>query len=48
MRVSISEDNLEFFEALASPVRLKIIGCLSKRSMNIKELAENVGVSSAS
>ena len=47
MRVSISEDNLEFFEALASPVRLKIIGCLSKRSMNIKELAENVGVSSA-
>ena len=40
MRVSISEDNLEFFEALASPVRLKIIGCLSKRSMNIKELAE--------
>ena len=47
MRVSISEDNLEFFEALASPVRLKIIGCLSKRSMNIKELAESVGVSSA-
>ena len=47
MIVSISEDNLEFFEALGSPVRLKIIGCLSKRSMNIKELAESVDVSRA-
>lgn len=47
MRISISEENLEFFEALASPVRLKIIGCLTKHSMNIKELAENIGVSSA-
>lgn len=42
-----SEDNLAFFEALASPVRLKIIRCLSSRTMNIKELAQEIGVSSA-
>jgi predicted transcriptional regulator len=42
-----SEDNLVFYEALASPVRLKIIKCLSNRTMNIKELAEEIGISSA-
>lgn len=42
-----SEDNLVFYEALASPVRLKIIRCLSNRTMNIKELADEIGVSSA-
>jgi predicted transcriptional regulator len=43
----VSEDNLDFYEALASPVRLKVIRCLSYRTMNIKELAEEIGVSSA-
>lgn len=47
MRISITEENLDFFEALASPVRLKIIACLAKNSMNIKDLAQSVGVSSA-
>lgn len=42
-----SEENLVFYEALASPVRLKIIRCLSNRKMNIKELAKEIGVSSA-
>ncbi|QHQ59551.1 helix-turn-helix domain-containing protein [Anaerocolumna sedimenticola] len=42
-----SEENLIFFEALASPVRIKIIKCLSKKNMNIKELADEIGVSSA-
>lgn len=42
-----SEKNLVFYEALASPVRLKIIRCLSNKKMNIKELAEEIGVSSA-
>lgn len=42
-----SEKNLVFYEALASPVRLKIIRCLSNRKMNIKELAKEIGVSSA-
>lgn len=42
-----SEKSLVFFEALASPVRLKIIRCLCKKRMNIKELAQEIGVSSA-
>lgn len=39
-------ENADFFAALASDVRLKIIQLLSKDELNIKELAEKVGVSS--
>lgn len=47
MVVNISEDELSFFEALASPVRIRIIQRLARGDANIKELAEYIGVSSA-
>lgn len=47
MNLDITEKSLPFYEALASNVRLKIIRLLAKRSMNIRELAEAVGLSSA-
>ena len=47
MKIKISEKHLPVFEALASGVRLKIINLLSQRSMNIKELAQNLSLSSA-
>lgn len=47
MNLLVSEENLPFFEALASSVRIEIIKCLSSKEMNIKELAEAVGISSA-
>jgi len=47
MHIQVTEENLPFFEALASPVRIKIIHLLSQRDANVKELAEAVGVSSA-
>lgn len=39
-------ENADFFRALASDVRLEIIQLLSKDELNIKELAEAIGVSS--
>ncbi len=47
MKTDISEKWLPVYEALASSVRLKIIQLLSKKSMNIKELAGELGLSSA-
>jgi predicted transcriptional regulator len=47
MDLDISEKSLPVYEALASSVRLNIIRLLSKRSMNIREIAEAVGLSSA-
>ncbi|WP_088105343.1 ArsR/SmtB family transcription factor [Halalkalibacter urbisdiaboli] len=47
MQLDISTQSLPVYEALASKVRLTVIQCLSKRSMNIKELADAVGLSSA-
>jgi len=38
---------LPLYEALASPVRLAIIDLLASNSMNVKELAEALGLSSA-
>ena len=38
---------LPLYEALASEVRLRMIECLAVRPMNVKELAEAVGLSSA-
>ncbi|WP_040949703.1 ArsR/SmtB family transcription factor [Gorillibacterium massiliense] len=47
MNLDISEKSLPVYEALASSVRLNIIQLLAKRSMNIRELAEALGLSSA-
>jgi predicted transcriptional regulator len=47
MNLDISDKSLPVYEALASTVRLKIIRLLAKKSMNIRELAEAVGLSSA-
>lgn len=47
MQIRLTEENLPFFEALASPVRIRIIHYLSRRDANIKELAEAMGISSA-
>ncbi len=46
MIITPTPENVAFFDALASDVRLKIIQLLSKEDLNIKELAERVGVSS--
>lgn len=46
MIISPSPENIAFFGALASDVRLQIIQLLSKEELNIKELAEKIGVSS--
>ncbi|MGK4179605.1 ArsR/SmtB family transcription factor [Lapidilactobacillus dextrinicus] len=47
MELDISSTSLPVYEALASDVRLKIIQLLSKRKMNIKELAQALNISSA-
>lgn len=47
MKINTSENWLPVYEALASKVRLKLIGLLAGKSMNIKELAGEMGLSSA-
>ena len=47
MQLDISESSLVVYEALASDVRLKIIQLLSNKKMNVKELASELGLSSA-
>lgn len=47
MKINVSEKWLPIYEALASEVRIRIINLLSESSMNIKELAQNLGLSSA-
>ncbi len=47
MKININEKWLPVYEALASPVRLKIINLLAQTPMNIKELAGKLGLSSA-
>ena len=46
MIISPTPENVAFFGALASDVRLRIIQLLSKEDLNIKELANRIGVSS--
>lgn len=46
MLIRVHPENLPFFEALASNVRIEMIRLLSESDMNIKELANAVGVSS--
>jgi predicted transcriptional regulator len=47
MRIEVSEKWLPVYEALASDVRIKIVHLLAKQEMNIKELAQAIGLSSA-
>lgn len=47
MKIDTSEKWLPVFEALASDVRLKIIKLLSIKPMNVKEIAQELGLSSA-
>ncbi|MDQ0338632.1 putative transcriptional regulator [Caldalkalibacillus uzonensis] len=47
MKVDISEQSLPVFEALASQIRLKVIHLLAEQPMNIRELAQAVGLSNA-
>lgn len=46
MLISPIPENIAFFEALASDVRLEIIHLLAAEELNIKELAEKIGISS--
>lgn len=47
LEIDISERSLPVFEALASKVRLDVIHLLARRPMNVKELAQTLGLSSA-
>jgi predicted transcriptional regulator len=47
MKIEIDEKWLPIYQALASDVRIKIIQLLARKPMNIKELAEQLGLSSA-
>lgn len=47
MQLEINSEALPVYEALASNVRIKIIQLLAKNKMNIKELAAELGLSSA-
>ncbi|AZP03587.1 ArsR/SmtB family transcription factor [Jeotgalibaca ciconiae] len=45
MRVPLSEESLPVFEAISSSTRIAIINLLSKKRMNVKELAEALNLS---
>lgn len=47
MKIELSEQNLPIFEAISSNVRIRIVHLLAQKSMNIRELAEALGLSSA-
>lgn len=47
MQLEINDESLKVYEALASKVRIRIIQLLSKDRMSIKELAQELGLSSA-
>lgn len=47
MQLEINSESLPVYEALASKVRLQIIQLLSQKNMNIKEIAEELHLSSA-
>jgi len=46
VQLDITDSSLSVYEALASPVRLKIIRLLSVQAMSVKELATELGISS--
>ncbi len=45
MQLDISENSLNVYKALANPVRLKMIQILSHDKLNVKDLANRVGLS---
>jgi predicted transcriptional regulator len=47
LKIDVSEKWLPVYEALASDVRIRLIQLLARKEMNLKELAEAVGLSSA-
>ena len=47
MKIHASEQSLQVFTALGSPVRLKILELLAQRPMNVKDLADALKLSSA-
>lgn len=47
MKIDISQHSLPVYEALSSNVRIEMIRLLAQKSMNVKELAEALGLSSA-
>ena len=47
MIIYVEKQSVPFFEALASEVRVEILRLLSKESLNIKQLAEKLGISSS-
>jgi predicted transcriptional regulator len=46
MIINFTAENIKFFEALSSEVRVKIVELLNKKKMNITEIAEDLGLSS--
>lgn len=47
MKLYMDPVNLNYFEALASKTRLRVVQLLSEKDMNIKELSEQLGISSS-
>lgn len=47
MKIEVSDRYLPVYEALASDIRIRIINLLADKPMNIKEIAEHLGLSSA-
>lgn len=47
MIIYVEKQSVPFFEALASDVRVEILCLLAKESLNIKQLAEKLGISSS-
>ena len=45
MILQVNRDNVNFFEALASPIRVEVLRLLSEEELNIKDLAARTGVS---
>ncbi len=46
MKIDVSEKWLPVYEALSSDVRIRIINLLAQNPLNIKHLAEQLGLSS--
>lgn len=47
MYIDVSLENIGFLDAISSETRVKIIAMLNKNSLNIGDIAENLGISSA-
>lgn len=47
MKMSMTQEYLPFYKALASQTRLEIIQLLCEKDMNVKDLAEALGISSS-